>query len=133
MRRTVVEQEELRVHVGIISAHAENSSAVVVLMLSRGDHLRACGEQQVHLARPVQIQGSSPRMRRTVVLEPELLISARIISAHAENSSPRMGYLNTIEDHLRACGEQDLAGASEPFESGSSPRMRRTAEKARRQ
>ena len=51
----------------------------------------------------------------------------RIISAHAENRIPFRRSLVVILDHLRACGEQPTVLGENPWEQGSSPRMRRTA------
>ncbi len=126
MRRTAEEVRYDILGLGIISAHAENSRRDPDRFARSSDHLRACGEQVVGTEGCEADRGSSPRMRRTVVLAPVILIHPRIISAHAENrsvggrSSPGAG------DHLRACGEQSRIHAMTMRLAGSSPRMRRT-------
>ena len=55
---------------------------------------------------------------------------SRIISAHAENSITRRVISYLLPDHLRACGEQYNEKSYIVSSTGSSPRMRRTAEAA---
>ncbi len=65
-------------------------------------------------------------MRRTADLSRTDEYKARIISAHAENRPSRRSWSRATRDHLRACGEQEIARAEKVLIGGSSPRMRRT-------
>ena len=90
----------------IIPAHAGNSSATAVSMLTEPDHPRACGELCRTLSVGCIANGSSPRMRGTRTMR---------------RSSSR-----TSTDHPRACGELSPSGALCAALYGSSPRMRGT-------
>ena len=111
---------------GIISAHAENSLSAASSRSGRGDHLRACGEQGSRAQITGAVDGSSPRMRRTVTHRHTPLCRRGIISAHAENSQYLAQSSPTSRDHLRACGEQFSIRGRNMGSTGSSPRMRRT-------
>ena len=132
MRRTACSRYLRGDRTGIISAHAENSDRIATRCTRNKDHLRACGEQQAAAQVRSSTEGSSPRMRRTVLDLPEILSADRIISAHAENSTMTRSLNSRNRDHLRACGEQDLLQDRADIPGGSSPRMRRTADVAPR-
>ena len=86
-----------------------------------GEQLRSC----VHLSFRV---GSSPRMRGTGEQGTRGDDLAGIIPAHAGNrSNPRLR-ATSRRDHPRACGEQLKLTLKASAHSGSSPRMRGTAE-----
>ncbi len=126
MRRTARLEPHLRTVHRIISAHAENSVIAARNSAAVGDHLRACGEQYGMLFLKSCFEGSSPRMRRTVISDREIDRRVGIISAHAENSCFIRDPSATRQDHLRACGEQLLHRQRHDPIEGSSPRMRRT-------
>ena len=116
------------------------------------DHPRACGELWSSDSLKLADTGSSPRMRGTRRRRSPPLSAARIIPAHAGNStqvaahqnaamcvgsSPRMrGTLeqrdhrrtDAVSDHPRACGELILQRSPvlSAIAVGSSPRMRGT-------
>ena len=109
-----------------ISAYAENRTLSPRRMTDVAVHLRVCGEQDTTIAISGDNSGSSPRMRRTVVV---LLISRsflRFISAYAENSVPSSSRATATTVHLRVCGEQIIRYSCIGYCYGSSPRMRRT-------
>ena len=126
MRRTAVARRCARRSQGIISAHAENRRSPYGFDFRIPDHLRACGEQAEIANDGTGASGSSPRMRRTVIITKDLMEIDGIISAHAENSRPFHGGPWPEADHLRACGEQPGRFPPLPAYAGSSPRMRRT-------
>ena len=95
-------------------------------MTTSPDHPRACGELAA-ITRPApETDGSSPRMRGTLVRQPHAQPRIRIIPAHAGNSPwpPPTGHQGA--DHPRACGELSSSLKRPAVPRGSSPRMRGT-------
>ena len=75
---------------GIISACAEQTPTVFCLCSARGDHLRVCGADPIHLMAGTAMLGSSPRVRSRP-LQVEITVQAGgIISACAEQTSPTL-------------------------------------------
>ena len=90
------------------------------------DHPRACGEHDTPLHTPLNVIGSSPRMRGTPAQHRALLDESRIIPAHAGNTSRGSCAWYPRRDHPRACGEHVVERRSRRGFKGSSPRMRGT-------
>ena len=111
---------------GIIPAHAGNTSLTLSGDSPNGDHPRACGEHS-HQAWPTPIdKGSSPRMRGTPYWRVCGLWPRGIIPAHAGNTAGSGTDIWVSQDHPRACGEHVSVLASTHTIGGSSPRMRGT-------
>ena len=110
----------------IIPAHAGNSWLASFDRAMSSDHPRACWELNGRGATTGEPRGSSPRMRGTPVMYLVRPGAARIIPAHAGNSSPRSVPLSLTSDHPRACGELGYKYSLGVLVHGSSPRMRGT-------
>ncbi len=72
------------------------------------------------------LDGSSPRMRGTLVGSALETCRLRFIPAHAGNARGRLDMPNPQTVHPRACGERGLERHYEILAGGSSPRMRGT-------
>ena len=108
----------------IIPAHAGQTEIIKTHLRLLPDHPRACGANfsVAHAWRA--LPGSSPRMRGKPVFCPVFFTTARIIPAHAGQTSAVRHAPSTTTDHPRACGAN---GDWETFcrtVTGSSPRMR---------
>ncbi len=92
--------------------------------MPRLDHPRACGANVVESFGEFCGHGSSPRMRGKPLAAPGHMALARIIPAHAGQTSgrPRCAYHET--DHPRACGANRISLSTALRKPGSSPRMR---------
>ena len=110
----------------IIPAHAGNSRCQGVSRVFLTDHPRACGELKATDAIEHLVNGSSPRMRGTLVPFADLVCEFRIIPAHAGNSGGFSKWWSMRSDHPRACGELQVHRNQFHGWSGSSPRMRGT-------
>ena len=106
MRGTRKQSLLIRHFIGIIPAHAGNTSLMSCTAVLPRDHPRACGEHNQATAETVNRWGSSPRMRGTL------------------NHVPP--HKAITEDHPRACGEHHMATHDCNATRGSSPRMRGT-------
>ena len=126
MRGTPFPHLRFVVPVGIIPAHAGNTSAHCRMRISGRDHPRACGEHVSARRRPRRRRGSSPRMRGTLGLAPVLPSILGIIPAHAGNTRRPIVRPTWCRDHPRACGEHSVMAALTSRLRGSSPRMRGT-------
>ena len=111
---------------GIIPAHAGNTSSLAWPRASSRDHPRACGEHFDGDTGVFRFRGSSPRMRGTQDALAENKNIVRIIPAHAGNTRRPSSPTSGAGDHPRACGEHPFRGLSQAFLTGSSPRMRGT-------
>ncbi len=89
-------------------------------------HPRACGEQPVFAAAQVIPNGSSPRVRGTVTIDPESRAHRRFIPARAGNRPRQTDRIAWLPVHPRACGEQATADRQDRLVAGSSPRVRGT-------
>ena len=68
MRGTLADQPQATPVDGIIPAYAGNTLLKSMRLPPFLDHPRVCGEHQMADARPQHAQGSSPRMRGTLVV-----------------------------------------------------------------
>ena len=93
-------------------------------------HPRGCGEQLRILDRRCAVVGSSPRVRGTVRLCPDLLELGRVIPAGAGNSRVHSRRLPRDAGHPRGCGEQAVKWCAVKIPRGSSPRVRGTVRTA---
>ena len=116
----------------IIPAHAGNSVHHDICRVLPADHPRACGELEIQLVKSWPRFGSSPRMRGTRVRKSSCRPGARIIPAHAGNSSEARQPQRGAADHPRACGELQRTPWQRSLKAGSSPRMRGTHRYGRR-
>ena len=89
MRGTAQGQPHLRGHVRFIPAHAGNRSSRSSSLSSASVHPRACGEQEAGQLATLNADGSSPRMRGTVIRGGVIVAGVRFIPAHAGNSLQR--------------------------------------------
>ena len=110
----------------IIPAHAGNSAYALLQRRMKADHPRACGELIIPVIEGMVDNGSSPRMRGTLVGDCDGIASIRIIPAHAGNSEQSEVRRTSTPDHPRACGELFVTHDSSYAYPGSSPRMRGT-------
>ena len=126
MRGTLTYHNTPHFQLGIIPAHAGNTSCLSFFCYSLWDHPRACGEHTEINPELKDVPGSSPRMRGTQAGESATYTATGIIPAHAGNTMrvPVSAELN--RDHPRACGEHSVPGTSLCSQTGSSPRMRGT-------
>ncbi len=113
---------------GIIPALAGNTSISSVLVSLCRDHPRACGEHRFGCCSYVPSTGSSPRLRGTLELVPEVRRCQGIIPALAGNTLPGFFSTGCLRDHPRACGEHPRAPMTMFHIAGSSPRLRGTPE-----
>ena len=86
MRGTLGWLAEEAVRLGIIPAHAGNTSAYDAMYSESRDHPRACGEHKFPDDIARDSWGSSPRMRGTLCAWLRELLSGGIIPAHAGNT-----------------------------------------------
>ena len=111
---------------GIIPADAGNTRYMASSSRLFMDHPRGCGE---HLNRELTVyatEGSSPRMRGTLLHPPPGLAAMRIIPADAGNTSRFPRSFRRSWDHPRGCGEHQGEWPTSVQHGGSSPRMRGT-------
>ena len=90
---------------GIIPAHAGNTHEHPRPHSERRDHPRACGEHLGFYVNALASQGSSPRMRGTLVVPRPCGRAVGIIPAHAGNTYGALRKVTNSRDHPRACGE----------------------------
>ncbi len=126
MRGTETQSPYNIFHHRFIPAHAGNRRNAGPRRRNVSVHPRACGEQQTLGQRCGPSDGSSPRMRGTVVRNLESVLSERFIPAHAGNRLMSNIEFSKSSVHPRACGEQRTKIAIVKDENGSSPRMRGT-------
>ena len=96
------------------------------------DHPRVCGEHFNAVRSATSPQGSSPRVRGTLLPSRWSTISHGIIPACAGNTVSAISSLPPNRDHPRVCGEHRFVRPSVVSGSGSSPRVRGTPAVARR-
>ena len=105
MRGTRIPLPTFATEIGIIPAHAGNTSKRLSGGTSGRDHPRACGEHFALPAALFALLGSSPRMRGTHDACGRARSNRGIIPAHAGNTLPPSHCKPNSGDHPRACGE----------------------------
>ena len=126
MRGTPLRVQKRFRAIGIIPAHAGNTSIVSRWYGYCRDHPRACGEHDTTNTPKVVYPGSSPRMRGTLLPHRFTVHAIGIIPAHAGNTAVYFCVVWYCGDHPRACGEHVFFPLAFLFCLGSSPRMRGT-------
>ena len=111
---------------GIIPACAGNTAASSATEAKGSDHPRVCGEHFVAEVVGECFQGSSPRVRGTLLSGAEHDAAPGIIPACAGNTRPRRARRALRRDHPRVCGEHSGTLAFIGSLAGSSPRVRGT-------
>ena len=111
---------------GIIPAYAGNTWRPSSNLRCVRDHPRVCGEHEAFGTSASKAQGSSPRMRGTLVARIPEEIRGWIIPAYAGNTSLPKVFAMLTRDHPRVCGEHPIMIAVQVLSPGSSPRMRGT-------
>ena len=126
MRGTHSRRLQRRHPQGIIPAHAGNTWWWNWCPASRWDHPRVCGEHTTHDLFVVAELGSSPRMRGTRNHRRGGNALRGTIPAYAGNTTLALLRDVWVLNHPRVCGEHQMYGSLVGWDSGSSPRMRRT-------
>ena len=98
-------------------------------MLNARDHPRVCGEHVRRGLIEVRCEGSSPRMRGTLIHFRLATHGTGIIPAYAGNTWLMLLIYRTCWDHPRVCGEHWTLNLSVTSWPGSSPRMRGTPDR----
>ncbi len=109
---------------GIIPAHAGLTRRTHGPKLTGRDHPRACGAHSSSNASTLGYQGSSPRMRGSLLLRFDGLLLCGIIPAHAGLTGVSSPSWSNLRDHPRACGAHTADAWAKANRQGSSPRMR---------
>ena len=128
MRGSRRAQLQDRERAGIIPAHAGLTVSIVLDKTTKWDHPRACGAHMAVGTAVLLAQGSSPRMRGSLLRGTAMPAALGIIPAHAGLTLLRPIKGLTQGDHPRACGAHSIASAQISALSGSSPRMRGSQE-----
>ncbi len=110
----------------IIPAPAGNTRPRRTPWKNPTDHPRACGEHSLVKSPRRSDNGSSPRLRGTLLRCSSPASPSRIIPAPAGNTSQGNAYDLQVSDHPRACGEHPLPRRAKRGRFGSSPRLRGT-------
>ena len=126
LRGTLVVEELAYFSPGIIPALAGNTSPRWRWWGRHGDHPRACGEHQEQFALRAFVEGSSPRLRGTLLMVSSGWELPGIIPALAGNTATGSGLPHATRDHPRACGEHEHLMSIKDSGGGSSPRLRGT-------
>ena len=91
---------------------------------SPGAHPRVCGENQFACSTPMEVEGSSPRVRGKLLRELRFRGYGGLIPACAGKTATSTWESRTPEAHPRVCGENTLLHSWTAQNSGSSPRVR---------
>ena len=105
MRGTHSRRLQRRHPQGIIPAYAGNTYGVAFASAMAWDHPRVCGEHVNVPDSTTAVEGSSPRMRGTLVERRHFVFSVGIIPAYAGNTTIGTGCASIQGDHPRVCGE----------------------------
>ncbi len=119
-------RKRLRMCVGIIPACAGNTFALPAALFALVDHPRVCGEHIKCTQYHRYEQGSSPRVRGTLVRYERFDHVRGIIPACAGNTDYASYALRKAWDHPRVCGEHKPLHIHRSCAAGSSPRVRGT-------
>ena len=114
----------------IIPAYAGNAAQQQPFLSLMTDHPRVCGERPNVTNHIALSNGSSPRMRGTLVAKQVCANHSRIIPAYAGNAFLMSYVIAPFPDHPRVCGERQTTMRYAPTVIGSSPRMRGTRKPA---
>ncbi len=109
---------------GLIPAHAGSTLMCSMKTTSWRAHPRACGEHPTDAKAPLDVKGSSPRMRGAPLDAVYIGNDDGLIPAHAGSTCNELWCDEGLEAHPRACGEHSPARRADSTSAGSSPRMR---------
>ena len=126
MRGTLTVIIVVNIGAGIIPAYAGNTKPVLRTPRGIWDHPRVCGEHLLIMTNQRKHDGSSPRMRGTLLYLRYGNGVIGIIPAYAGNTAAGSIGLSGARDHPRVCGEHFLLISACSAALGSSPRMRGT-------
>ena len=126
LRGTLGGTRRARPDMGIIPALAGNTRCCVRAWSSGWDHPRACGEHESTTLKRMRREGSSPRLRGTLIRRMVHPAHDGIIPALAGNTHSRPCPMADGGDHPRACGEHSAWKSPPRISPGSSPRLRGT-------
>ena len=109
-----------------IPAFAGNADLLLVRQRGCAVHPRVCGEREYARDGDRLWNGSSPRLRGTLLALVKYDLAARFIPAFAGNACFRSRSGSLCPVHPRVCGERPSMAVSWPARIGSSPRLRGT-------
>ncbi len=124
MRGIHYTQAKILIKYRIIPAHAGNTLPCLVSDRAGQDHPRSCGEYKPIGTCGCTKRGSSPLMRGIRPRISMTFTAARIIPAHAGNTSNFPFSRFFQKDHPRSCGEYHDWSRQTCHHRGSSPLMR---------
>ena len=124
MRGALSKTHAVTLNQGIIPADAGSTPLISIVVLSREDHPRGCGEHLHHKEAISLSPGSSPRMRGARFRSLEAAERSRIIPADAGSTYDPLSLTQSPRDHPRGCGEHVGQALADYSEVVSSPRMR---------
>jgi len=107
-----------------IPAGAGNTRLATTTAGMNAVHPRGCGEYGPHAPEPVELGGSSPRVRGIPRLKRARALEPRFIPAGAGNTTSLLAILWWKSVHPRGCGEYSVSDSSLNPHRGSSPRVR---------
>ena len=109
---------------GITPAHAGKTVQMLLRNPSWQDHPRACGENATFSVTVPVAAGSPPRMRGKQYKNRRFKVINRITPAHAGKTPSCTTFAPLVQDHPRACGENQPSASISEYAMGSPPRMR---------
>ncbi len=127
MRGTFVLDKGALVDGRFIPAYAGNIKSRPPGLYKKAVHPRVCGEHSLIELRQLRADGSSPRMRGTLLTIFVHLTAHRFIPAYAGNMTCSQSSADKWPVHPRVCGEHNPVRMSIEYKGGSSPRMRGTS------
>ena len=92
----------------ITPAYAGKSAVVELLLITRQDHPRLCGEKPFSQDIFPPVPGSPPPMRGKVTVNPDGSVTHGITPAYAGKSYRQSGRQRDTRDHPRLCGEKRI-------------------------
>ena len=113
-----------RLSTRITPAHAGKTRGSRPCECISEDHPRACGENLLTLLFSGGTAGSPPRMRGKHLQRVSVALRVRITPAHAGKTAAWQADQFQVEDHPRACGENEEPCQTKHRSGGSPPRMR---------
>ena len=109
---------------GITPAYAGKSKRFNVMLGTRRDHPRLCGEKISRNCYNTCTKGSPPPMRGKAPSKAKEAASGRITPAYAGKSLLMLMVYATVKDHPRLCGEKTAPLPEICRQPGSPPPMR---------
>ena len=126
MRGTLAIMSACEGNKGLIPTYAGNTPEYTAPELSHGAHPHVCGEHTIVLCGRGFSEGSSPRMRGTLMPVLKQHYSSGLIPTYAGNTAVPVLIQNNTGAHPHVCGEHATIEIWTAITQGSSPRMRGT-------